>query len=43
MLEINRQKSATFVFSTHDPMVMKHATTVVKLHDGKREDHGASQ
>jgi len=43
MLEINKQKGATFVFSTHDPMVMKHATTVVKLHDGKREDHGTSQ
>ena len=39
MLEINKQKGATFVFSTHDPMVMKHATTAVKLHDGRREDH----
>ncbi len=43
MLEINRQKGATFIFSTHDPMVMQHATTIIKLHDGRRQSHGANQ
>ncbi len=40
MLQINRQKGTTFIFSTHDQMVVKHATAVVKLHDGRRQENG---
>lgn len=35
MLQINQQKGTTFIFSTHDPMVMKHARQLIKIHDGK--------
>jgi putative ABC transport system ATP-binding protein len=35
MLQINQQKGTTFIFSTHDSMVMKHARKVIKIHDGK--------
>ncbi|MBU7029837.1 MAG: ABC transporter ATP-binding protein [Theionarchaea archaeon] len=34
MKNLNRE-GTTFVFSTHDPAIMKHASKVVKLHDGK--------
>jgi putative ABC transport system ATP-binding protein len=34
MAGINRDTGATFVFSTHDPLVMKHARRVVTLRDG---------
>jgi putative ABC transport system ATP-binding protein len=34
MKEINRVHGTTFVFSTHDPQVMKHAARVVRLKDG---------
>lgn len=34
MLQINQQKGTTFIFSTHDPMVMKHARQLIKIHDG---------
>jgi putative ABC transport system ATP-binding protein len=34
MQEINRTHGTTFIFSTHDPAVMKHATRVVRLKDG---------
>ncbi len=34
MKEINKTHSTTFIFSTHDPQVMKHATRVVRLKDG---------
>ena len=34
MLEINRQDGVTFLFSTHDPLVMSYARRVVELHDG---------
>ncbi len=37
MEAMNRQHGTTFVFSTHDPLVMKHATRVVHLRDGKIE------
>ena len=32
--DLNKE-GTTFVFSTHDPEIMKHATRVVRLHDGK--------
>lgn len=35
MLELNRTKGTTFIFSTHDEMIMRHATRVVRLKDGK--------
>ena len=43
---LNRRTGATFVFSTHDPMVMGRARRLVRLHDGavasdERRDGGA--
>lgn len=35
MKELNQQKGTTFIFSTHDHKVMKHANEVVQLADGK--------
>jgi putative ABC transport system ATP-binding protein len=35
MLETNKSHNTTFVFSTHDPMVMKFARRLIKLHDGR--------
>jgi putative ABC transport system ATP-binding protein len=35
MREMNRKQGTTFIFSTHDPKVMAHASAVVKLADGK--------
>lgn len=41
MKELNRQTGATFVFSTHDALVMKYASRVIKLHDGQIETRRA--
>ena len=39
MLDMNRARNVTFIFSTHDPMVMAYAQRVVTLHDGRiRQD-----
>ncbi len=38
MEELNRKHGVTFVFSTHDPMVMKYAHCLVRLHDGQITD-----
>lgn len=35
MRELNRQERMTFVFSTHDPMVMSYSRRLVRLHDGR--------
>ena len=35
MRELNRERGITFVFSTHDPMVLERADRVVRLVDGK--------
>ncbi len=35
MREMNRKQGTTFIFSTHDPKVMAHASAVVKLADGQ--------
>jgi putative ABC transport system ATP-binding protein len=35
MHELNKKKNITFVFSTHDPMVMKRANRLINLIDGK--------
>ncbi|MFC1496154.1 ABC transporter ATP-binding protein [Candidatus Margulisiibacteriota bacterium] len=34
MLEMNKKTKTTFIFSTHDPMVMDYAKRLVKVHDG---------
>jgi len=35
MRGLNEKEGTTFVFSTHDPMIMEHASKIIKLHDGK--------
>ena len=35
MRQLNEQHRATFLFSTHDPMVMERARRVVQIQDGK--------
>jgi len=35
MAALNRRHGTTFVFSTHDPMVMEFGRRLVKLHDGE--------
>ncbi|MBA7532868.1 putative ABC transporter ATP-binding protein [subsurface metagenome] len=35
MKDLNKKHNTTFVFSTHDPMVMDYADRLVLLHDGK--------
>jgi putative ABC transport system ATP-binding protein len=34
MKDMNQRHGTTFIFSTHDPMVMAFAARLVKLHDG---------
>ncbi len=34
MKEMNKKYNTTFIFSTHDPMVMEYANRLVSLHDG---------
>jgi putative ABC transport system ATP-binding protein len=34
MLALNREHGTTFLFSTHDEMVMRHATRVIRMKDG---------
>lgn len=35
MKELNEKHKSTFVFATHDPMVMDFASRLVQLHDGE--------
>jgi len=35
MRKINQEMKATFIFSTHDSMVMKHAHRMIRLKDGR--------
>lgn len=35
MRRMHREHGMTFLFSTHDPRVMRHATRVITLSDGK--------
>jgi len=35
MHRMNQHLGMTFIFSTHDKMVMEKATTLIKLHDGR--------
>jgi len=38
MKEMNARRKVTFVFSTHDPMVMEYATRLVRIKDGRVVD-----
>jgi putative ABC transport system ATP-binding protein len=35
MRTLNREKGTTFLFSTHDPLVMERAARTVRLRDGE--------
>ena len=35
MRRLNETKQVTFIFSTHDDMVMDYAKRLVRLHDGR--------
>jgi putative ABC transport system ATP-binding protein len=37
MQRLNEERGTTFVFSTHDPLVMDHATRLIRLRDGRVE------
>jgi putative ABC transport system ATP-binding protein len=37
MRELNRQDGVTFLFSTHDPVILGHAGRILKLRDGRIE------
>jgi putative ABC transport system ATP-binding protein len=37
MRDLRDEHGMTFVFCTHDPLVVSYAQRVVKLHDGKIE------
>jgi len=34
MLKINREDKTTFIFSTHDFKIIKHADRVIEIRDG---------
>jgi putative ABC transport system ATP-binding protein len=38
MKRINASHKTTFIFSTHDPQVMQHASRVIRLKDGQLVD-----
>lgn len=42
MKELNRTEHTTFIFSTHDARVMAHASSIVRLADGKLVESGQS-
>ena len=35
MLELNKEQGVTFLFSTHDPRVVKHAKRALQIQDGR--------
>jgi putative ABC transport system ATP-binding protein len=37
MVALNKSEGTTFIFSTHDPMVMDHARRIITLRDGQIE------
>ena len=41
MKELNRTEKTTFIFSTHDARVMAHASSLVRIADGKLAEAGA--
>ncbi len=38
MRTLNEEEKVTFLFSTHDPLVVKYARRILKLHDGVMTD-----
>lgn len=40
MKDLNQREQTTFIFSTHDPMVMEQARRIVRLQDGQVLDDG---
>ena len=42
MWELNQKTGATFIFSTHDQMVMDYARRIIRLHDGVIESDEVS-
>ena len=38
MRELNESKGATFLFSTHDPLVLEQVRRTIHLRDGKVVD-----
>jgi len=38
MVKLNEERGATFIFSTHDPRVMRRARRIVRIVDGRVED-----
>jgi putative ABC transport system ATP-binding protein len=38
MKKMNSEKNVTFIFSTHDKMVMDYARRLILLHDGRLEE-----
>ncbi len=42
MKEMNHKENTTFIFSTHDPNVLKYANNVVKIRDGLIAEESAS-
>jgi len=43
MLTLNKAEGTTFIFSTHDPMVMDYARRLVRIRDGKIESDEAKE
>jgi putative ABC transport system ATP-binding protein len=37
MLSLNKSEGTTFIFSTHDPMVMDYARRLIRIRDGQIE------
>jgi putative ABC transport system ATP-binding protein len=45
MKEMNRRDATTFIFSTHDPRVMAHASAIIRIADGlivRRDEQAAA-
>ena len=42
MLALNRDQKVTFLFSTHDPRVVKHAKRALQIRDGRILEEGAA-
>jgi putative ABC transport system ATP-binding protein len=42
MLKMNKKLGTTFIFSTHDPQVMRYARRLIEIRDGKvtNDDQG---
>lgn len=43
MKHLNRESGTTFIFSTHDPRVIEHASRVVHMADGRVVDAGGAR